>query len=144
MKTRIIILAFLFVGQTAMGQTNIDSLIKKLDNSQADREGDYWGPTMHLRFGPPRALIDIGKPASDKLLMVLDDSTRGIIAHCILSNIWGKEERPTVIYSEQDAIAFYTYNKLNFFVGHEKVYANKGDLQFNKILWREFLMKNDH
>lgn len=74
-----------------VGQTDkIRSLVKALDNSQItiDRFNNWRsilnGPAAH-------SLLRIGKPATPQLLTALSDSTKGTIAHFILTYIWDSE-----------------------------------------------------
>ncbi len=143
MKTLLTILIFLVLGQYCFAQINrIDSLINQLDNSQAGLNGDYIGSTIDLRGEPSISIFNLGKPASEKLVSILEDSTKGIIAHILLTWIWEKTERPKTIYIERDTLSVYTYNDFNFFVRPGRIYANQYDLKLNKFKWQAFIRQN--
>lgn len=144
MKTTMFILTFIFSVTTIVAQiSQVDSLIKQLNNSQVALGGDYVGATISFAGEPSIKLFNIGKPVTEKLISILEDSTKGIIAHCILTSIWGKSDRPTTaIYIEKKKITVYTENQLNLFVGADGVYANSYDLKFNQLLWQSFLKEN--
>ncbi len=144
MKTLLTISMFLILGQYCFAQKNrIDSLINQLDNSQAGLNGDYFGATIDLRGELSISIFNIGKPATEKLISILEDSTRGVIAHILLTWIWEKTERPKTIYIERDILSVYTYNDLNFFVRPGEVYANKYDLKLNRLKWLAFFRQNN-
>ena len=143
MKITIFILTFIFSVSTTVAQVSqVDSLIKQLNNSQVALDGNYVGPTVTFGGEPSIKLYNIGRPVTEKLISILDDSARGIIAHCILTSIWGKSETPTAIYIEKNKITVYTYNQLNFFVGADGIYANSYDLKYNQLLWQSFIKRN--
>ena len=136
-------MTFIFLSHNSIGQKDrIDSLIKWLDNSQVALGGDFAGPEVSFIGEPSMSIYNIGKEATKSLVMILDDSSKGIIAHIILTWIWEKTERPKTILIEKDTITVYTYNKLNFFVRRKEIYANKRDLTINKIFWQDFLKEN--
>jgi hypothetical protein len=130
--------------QSNCQEHKIDSLINLLNNSDIGFNGDYFGSTIDLRGNVQIAIFNIGKAASGKLAEILEDSTKGIIAHILLSWIWNKDERPKTIYIEKDRIVVYQYNDLYFFLNgyNKEVYANKYDLELNKLKWQYFLKKN--
>ena len=138
-------IGIMFIANICFAQNaQVDSLIQKLNNSQIGFGGDYAGATIHLEGEPAIQLYKIGKPATEKLVAILEDSTKGIVAHIILSWIWDMRERPKTILIERDGIAVYTYNKLNFFLNYgnknrKDIYSNQHDLMLNKLEWKTFL-----
>lgn len=118
----------------------IDSLIKQLNNSEIKPDGNFFGPTFYLRQGPGKELFKIGKPATDKLLSVLEDSTKGVVAHYILTWLWHDSipDNPP-IYIEKDKVTVFKFNNLTFFIKGVDVYANSFDLRSNAMLWKVFL-----
>ena len=117
----------------------IDSLINEIANKNVIDDGDYVGAKITLRGNAVDALLKIGKPASNKLVNVLTDSTKGIIAHCILTWIWGKGERPKTYCSDRDHICMYLYNNLCFFRNSKGIYTNLDYLIDNQFEWSLFI-----
>jgi len=143
MKTLSLILIFIILRHDSIGQVSrIDSLIKQLDNSQVGFNGDYFGATIDLRGEPSISLYEVGKPSTEKLIAFLEDTTKGIIAHVILTWIWGKTERPRTIFIKRDTLSVYSLNDLNFFQSPGKVYANQYDLKLNRLRWLSFIKEN--
>jgi hypothetical protein len=135
-----ILWTILLPGLTSAQDSRIDSLIEKLDNSQICLDGNYFGPLICLQGEPAVQLYKLGKPASEKLVEVLEDSSKGIIAHIILTQIWDRAVFPEVISSEKDSLLIMKYNEFTFFVNHkDEVYANPKDLFNNTFRWRGFL-----
>ena len=124
---------------TSAQDAQIDSLIQKLNNSQICLDGNYVGALICLRDGPALELYKIGKPTTKKLISILDDSTKGILAHIILSKIWQQDELPHVVFNEKKSIAVFNYNKLSFFVNPPEIEASPKDLLNNKFSWSRFL-----
>lgn len=140
MKFFLVLIFFSCVNKVSIAQTGkLDSLISQLNNSQVIDDGDFIGPVITLRGSAVSKLLDIGKPATGKLFAVLEDTAKGIIAHCILSRIWEQVERPKCFYSEKDTIVFCTYNKLPYFRKPKQIYTNSNYLRQNKIYWELFL-----
>jgi hypothetical protein len=76
MPCKLFVLALFFIQAGSFAQSpRVQSLINRIDNNQ-------------LHSPAATKLIKIGKPASHQLIQVLDDSTRGIVAHYILQKIW--------------------------------------------------------
>jgi hypothetical protein len=118
---------------------NLDTLIARINNNQIIDDGDWLGPKITLSGPSVSKLLEMGKLASNKLTSVLADSTRGIIAHCILSLIWEKGGRLQTYYSNRDEMEICIYNDLCFFRKGKEIYANKEDLERNKMLWEVFI-----
>lgn len=94
------------------------------------------------------SLIQIGKPATVKLIAVLDDTGKGITAHYILSSIWYNERKIKIdsdslqIGNSQDegkgmsilidGLKYYYKGKIGF-------YAEKHELERNKKEWQKFI-----
>lgn len=146
MRYFLTILTFTFFYLTTFGQTkNIKSLIDSINNKQVGIAMQYvWYPVMKSSSGD--ALLKIGKSATKDLISVLDDSAKGIIAHFILSNIWGQEikkagwnvgSRVEFIENNLDSIntiylsglTFYQNSSFRLFVGQEELERNKKEWQ---------------
>jgi hypothetical protein len=86
-------------------------------------------------------LIKTGKPVSTKLIDLLADSTKGIMAHYILSNIWCKKKLlSTSSYFTADKVQVYNYNGLTFYQFQNKsLSAKPTDLVVNKENWIKYL-----
>lgn len=138
MKT-LLITVFIFLSQSTCAQSeNIDSLINCIDNKQVIDDGDYLSAIITLNGECVTRLLAIGKPATGKLIAVLDDSTKGVIAHCILSFILTNSGRPKVYNSRQKDVLIYLFNNFRFFRKGDLVYANKAELVKNKRRWEAF------
>lgn len=106
---------------TSAQDAQIDSLIQKLNNSQICLDGNYVGALICLRDGPALELYKIGKPTTKKLISILDDSTKGILAHIILSKIWQQDELPHVVFNEKKVSRFLTITNCHFLLIHPKL-----------------------
>ena len=104
-------------------------------------DGNYLGATFMLT-GPAVELSHIGKSATEKLLTVLEDSVKGVIAHCILTNLWSLPiSWKLPIFIERENVLIFQYNELNFYIKGKSVFANKRDLQLRSILWKNYISK---
>ena len=134
--------------------TNVDVLISKLDNSQLYGTCHYnW--VLEMKSESADSLIKIGKPVSGKLIQLLDNQKKGIIAHYILSKIWYNDfqfdcgfkniDEKTFIRKqetlEKNGIIEYCYNGLNFYERYGKMIADKKILTKNKKMWIEKIVK---
>ncbi len=88
MRHFLTIFSLTFCTSTIFAQTRyVDSLIDKIDNGQIAISAQYvWYPKMTSQ--PGDSLIKLGKLVSPKLIAILTDKTKGIIAHFILAHIW--------------------------------------------------------
>ena len=91
MKYNFALILILFFSIKSNAQCDrIDPLIQELNNTQLKiRTGYVWFPAMYS--APGDSLLKIGKPATQELINVLDDTSKGIIAHHILVTIWNEE-----------------------------------------------------
>ena len=139
----IIILILFTVNLSCFGQFNkVDSLIMLLNNSDIIEDGNYFSPTTMIVSVPASMLIKIGKPACLKLIEVLDDSTKGILAHYVLTSILALPvQTESFIYNERDTISTISFNGLDFFIKHKTVYANQINLTENKFRWKLYIRK---
>jgi len=152
MRYILTILAITTLSFVSLGQKqSIDKFISRLDNQQIAIVMQYaWYPKMVSPAGD--SLIKIGKPATEKLISLLSDTSKGIIAHYILSNIWadklrrtGQELGSNVRYVENDTITALaiSYTDFIFFQdsnGHN--FARQTDLDSNKDRWISFFNTN--
>ena len=143
MKFLILLLIGLFLTSKIIGQKDkVDSLIVLLNNNSIIASGSYIGPNTILAGKTASDLIDLGKLSTRKLVSVLDDSTKGVIAHYILTIIWKLPIASEImIYNEKLATYTVTWNDLNYFIDakNKNVYANFSELKTNKIMWEFFL-----
>lgn len=142
MRHFITILTLTFFCLTTFAQTQkVNSLIDSINNKQVGIAMQYvWYPVMKSSSGD--ALIEIGKSATNDLISVLSDTTKGIIAHFILSTIWKDEikkagwkvgSRVDYIKNNLDyvnqiylaGLTFYQDNNFRLFVGQEELNRNK-------------------
>jgi hypothetical protein len=88
MRHFLTILALTTLSFTSLGQKqSIDTFISKINNQQIVVMMQYvWYPKMFSHAGD--SLIKIGKSVTYKLIPILNDTSKGIIAHYILSLIW--------------------------------------------------------
>ncbi|HEX2535096.1 MAG TPA: hypothetical protein VHK69_15230 [Chitinophagaceae bacterium] len=91
MSYMLIIGAMSILSLTGWGQSqNVDSLIGQINDQQVVVRTQYvWFPQMFSPAGDQ--LIKIGKPATGKLVPLLNDTSKGIIVHYLLAHIWREE-----------------------------------------------------
>jgi len=145
MKFAFCVFILLLTGLKSFEQTKqIDSLIRMLHNNEIKPDGNYFGPTYYLSNGPAVKLITIGKAVTVGLLNVLTDSSKGVVAHLILTELW-KDSFPGVnpIHIDRDDITIFTVDGLTFFIKGDQVYANRHDLEMNLVRWKEFVRNDD-
>jgi hypothetical protein len=144
MKPLIIVTYFLltyFVGYTQT--SNIDNLIAKLDNEKLFGTCNY---VWVLKNGSKEAdtLISIGKTQGlvktdlcKKLYSLLTDTTKGVISHYILTNIFYEHNIASgTIYSDKDSTLEYNYSGLRFYENnYRRIYADKAELEHNQKVW---------
>ena len=99
-----------------------------------------WYPVMKSSSGD--SLLKIGKSATKDLIAVLSDTTKGIIAHFILSTMWSDDLKKAgwkvgsgVYYIENNldsvnriylsGLTFYQDNNFRLFVGQDELNRNK-------------------
>jgi hypothetical protein len=132
----------LFASQTVFGQSRaVDSLLARLNNRLIVAGGDYFTSKLEFRDGTIDTLAIIGKPIAKKLYSLLDDTSRGVASHVVLSFIYQPSEFPKVSYLERLDLTQYTVGNLTFLMDHEKAFASKDKLIKNKAWWRLFLSK---
>lgn len=126
----------------AFGQNNkISSLTKRINNQQLHGECQYfWSLEMESKAG--QQLLSIGKSATEHLFHLLKDSTKGIIAHYLLSYIWLKTVCSQSAFEKDNSIT-YIVNGFRFSECDEIMYANKKELEANKEKWKDFLKNKD-
>jgi hypothetical protein len=144
MKSVIIASCFLLTHLVSYCQTNdIDSLIARLDNEKLFGTCNY---VWVLKNGSKEAdtLISIGKTQiidkSDlykKLYYLLTDTTRGIISHYILTNIFYQDHITSgSIYFDKDSTLEYNYSGLRFYENnYRRMFTDKSELEHNQKVW---------
>ena len=152
MRQFITILALATLSLTCFGQKqSIDTLLGKIDNQQIVVMMQYvWFPKMFSPAGD--SLISIGKPATDKLIPLLSDTSKGIIAHYILSNIWadkldkaGQSLGSNVHQVDNDTTAILGILYTDFIYypdNYRHNFSKQTDLDNNKQRWISFFKTN--
>lgn len=149
MRHFITILTLTFFCLTTSGQTQrINSLIDSISNKQVGIAMQYvWYPVMKSSSGD--SLIKIGKSATKDLIAVLSDTTKGIIAHFILSTIWNDElknagwkvgSRVDYIEKNLDSVNRVYLSGLTFYQDNNyRLFAEQDELDRNKKEWLTFI-----
>ena len=78
------------------------------------------------------------KEISQKLYQLLTDTSKGVIVHYILSNIWFPKgnSQDNFFFNDADVTVEYTYNSLRFFENnHKRMFASEEELALNKRRW---------
>ncbi len=114
MKILKIILIF-FCFQSFAQSKKIDAYIKKIDNSQFSI---VHGTAATFSMSSPAAfkLIKIGKRATAKLIMALNDSTKTIMAHLVLCHIYFKH----VSFAGPKIVSNIDKDISKYYLGEEK------------------------
>jgi hypothetical protein len=90
MPNKIIFIFFFFQTLILNGQTKkIESNIKKLNNNEFYIDHTKKA-SFSIKSSSAHKLIAIGKPATEKLIEALSDSTKVIMAHLVLCHIYLK------------------------------------------------------
>jgi hypothetical protein len=119
----------------------IDSLIAQLNNRLIVAGGDFIRAKLEFRDSTIFLLESIGKPVTNKLYSLLDDTSRGVAAHLVLSFIYQPNSWPKMVYLEKQELTQYTVGSLIFLIDQEKAFASKEKLIRNKTWWKHFLSK---
>lgn len=136
-----------FFPTTTFGQREkVGSLIEKINNTQVIVAMQYvWYPVMKSESGD--SLISIGKSATKDLVTVLNDTSKGIIAHFILTSIWaddlineGRKVGSGVSYIPKDSVNRIYYTGLTFYQDNDfRIFAKQDELDRNKNEWLAFI-----
>ncbi len=117
----------------------IDNNIKKLDNNEFEIKHNGT-PDFFMKSSAAKKLIKIGKPAVQKLIIALNDSTKTIMAHLVLCHICFKHVSfagPKMISTDSDHINIY-------YLGEEK---GEGllisEIEKPKGTYRKFIQEKD-
>lgn len=86
-------------------------------------------------------MIKIGKPVTKKLLELLPDSERGIMAHYILTRIWiGNNPEPLKYYYNSDKSQVIQFNGLTFTKDASgKLIVKEPEIAANRDRWLKYL-----
>jgi hypothetical protein len=120
----------------------VDSLIVELNNNQLYGTCNYiW--VLKMEKEPAESIVEFGKSVSKKLIPLLENQEKGIIAHCVLSRIWFDDFNISTSFENFDekGIVEYTYNGLRFYEKDGKMIADENDLAENKKKWIEIIGK---
>lgn len=93
----------------------VNSLIKKLNNNQFTIVHEE-KPNFTMNGRPAYKLIKIGKPATEKLIAALSDTTKSIMAHLVLCHIYFK----VATFAGPKVITVNDKHVSNYFLGQEK------------------------
>jgi hypothetical protein len=107
------LLTFLIIISTVgFSQRNsVNKWISTVDNKSIGGTCHYFW-TIEAKNEAVNNLIKAGKPIQKKILKLLDDPNKGVVAHYILSNIYDKTRLQTL---EMDSLKVkYNYNGLEF------------------------------
>ncbi len=146
MKTTIIISIFFLSFVSVSAQVaKIDSLINKIDNKQLRGTCNYFW-SLEMRSESGRELTKIGKISTTKLLGILTDPNKGIIAHYILTRIWVDtiKQWNSFEHFDRDSSVHYEYNGLAFYERHNQWFALKNNLEENKKIWLKLLQDKSY
>jgi hypothetical protein len=136
-------ISFLLISRFCYAQSDkIDSLISKLDNNQL-RGTCHYAWVVELNSEAGWELIKTGKSATDKLIPALADSSKGIVVHYILTNIYKPDSNwiQTISWADRDNLLVYLCNELYFFESSNGTYADKNSLILNTYRWRSYIKK---
>lgn len=144
MKPLVIITYFLLINFVGHTQTsNIDNLIAKLDNGKLFGTCNYvW--VLKNDSKEAETLISIGKTQGltktdlcKKLYYLLTDTTKGVISHYILINIFYQDNITSgTIYFDKDSTLEYNYSGLRFYENnYRRMFADKTELEHNQKVW---------
>lgn len=127
----------LFYSGVATAQKNkVDLLIDNIHNNQIYATCNYnW--VLNINSAAADSLVKTGKSVSKKLIPLLGDSEKGIIAHFILSKIWNINlDKSTALesYKAEDG-QNYNFNGLSFYEKDGIMVTNLKVLLENKTKW---------
>lgn len=115
MKRFIFLFTILLISIQVPAQSwRVSSLVKKLNNNQFSIVHEEKA-TFTMKGRPAYKLIKIGKPATDKLISALSDTTKTIMAHLVLCHIYFKVATfagPKITTVDDKHIS-------NYFLGHK-------------------------
>ncbi|MEC4003569.1 hypothetical protein OX283_002770 [Flavobacterium sp. SUN052] len=149
MKT-FIFLFTIFIYSNINAQTkSIENLIAEIDNNQIHIVMQYvWYPEM--KSEQAEEIIKMGKSVTPKIIALLDNPSKGIIAHFILSKIWEKnwgDGKSGNFVSINDNNFSVIHNELKIYVVYTSVstcdflYSKSEDLKTNKAKWEKFVIE---
>ena len=132
-------------GQTNGSNQEIASLVSQLSWDSVGGEcNGIW--RVFPDGESAKKLVLIGKPATDELLMVLEDENRGVAAHLVLSEIW--EPKRVAFGNRLEGDKFiHTYNGLEWvdilILKEKRIESTveKGALVRNAEEWRRKLAR---
>jgi hypothetical protein len=117
----------------------LDSLIQKIDNTDA-----YIVMTKttspRTKGEVTKQIIEIGKSATCKLVQVLEDKNKGIVAHFLLSEIWKEtwNEEPCCSINDYGTYELVTINGLEIKIEGNELSATSEHLLTNKLAWKAY------
>jgi hypothetical protein len=135
----IVFFSVLFLSCTAQID-RIDTLISKIENKQLTYACTY-ACVFRNTGQEAEELIQLGKASyqreiTNKLYQILTDTTKGIIAHYVLTNIWyANSISQSGFYYEDDEMLEYEYNWLRFYQKDGRWFTDSIELDRNKKRW---------
>ncbi|MFT3701778.1 MAG: hypothetical protein QM802_05385 [Agriterribacter sp.] len=132
LKIVIPILLFLTVQYSAVGQSDtikINELVNQLSWKSISKDCVATMLMLTHEDSTVKALVKIGKPATNKLIAALDNTSMTVIAHIILTQIWG-DNKSKYYFSEK-----YIYKDCNQLVGTHYTY--------NGLVWEWYSGRED-
>lgn len=144
MRPLLTILTALLLSSSSFGQNNnLDTWIDRLNNQQVIVMQQYvWYPKMVSPSGD--SLLKVGKQVTWKLLPLLTDTSKAVIAHFLLANIWKKElseagrQLGSNVYpvSTKNAVLSILYDGFTFYQNDNHwIFARKEDMEASRIFW---------
>jgi hypothetical protein len=143
MRKAIYITFILFSSLVVGQQKKIEKLFFEIDNTQmsvVEKGGNF---KLEMKSKAGKKLIRKGKILTPKLINLLNDPKKGLIAHYILSQIWknnwgqsscGGNEKPTL-----NEITYIIYNGLRIEINPDRsVYSKNEYLTERKFDWEHF------
>jgi hypothetical protein len=143
MKSILFIVAFLTVlNVTVSGQESRDTLLTRLNNQEVITACLNTQESLYTYSREALDLIRGGKQSTRRLVSLLTDPERGIIAHYILVRIWlDKKFTPIkrIRFEEDRTLVFEYYGLVMRQKDGRDIRANLTDLENNKRLWLDRL-----
>ena len=136
---KLLLFSVLLISSIAFSQAGTeDALIQQLSNHDA-----YivmvktLSPRINSAAGD--AIVKMGKSATAKLIPVLEEENKGIIAHFILSEIWKDrwEEAVCCDIVTDGTFEIMTVNGLEIFIKDNELYAKPAELKKNQANWKK-------
>ena len=141
---KFIFVTFIFISSLAVGQQKkIEKFLFEIDNTQMRVVENNGSLNLEMNSKAGKKIIRKGNALTPKLIILLNDPQKGIIAHYILSQIWinnwgeascGGNGKPPL-----NEITYIIYNGLRIEINPDRsVYSKKEHLIEKKSEWERF------